>query len=41
VLVSGGTCERLEEGAFECKKVRRFKAKGAPKGLEVFAVEPA
>jgi adenylate cyclase len=41
VLVSGTTCERLDEGAFECKKVRRFKAKGAPKGLEVFAVEPA
>jgi adenylate cyclase len=40
VLISGATCERLEDGAFKCKKVRRFKAKGAPKGLEVFAVEP-
>ena len=39
VLVSGPTCERLEDGAFRCKKVRRFKAKGAPKDLEVFAVE--
>jgi adenylate cyclase len=41
VLVSGTTCDRLEDDAFACKKVRRFKAKGAPKGLEVFAVEPA
>ena len=41
VLVSGAACGRLEDGAFDCKKVRRFKAKGAPKGLEVFSVEPA
>lgn len=41
VLVSGATCDRLEEGAFKCKRQRRFKAKGAPKGLEVYAVEPA
>jgi adenylate cyclase len=41
VLVSGAACERLEDGAFECRRQRRFKAKGAPKGLEVFAVEPA
>lgn len=41
VLVSGAACDRLEDGAFNCKRQRRFKAKGAPKGLEVFAVEPA
>ena len=41
VLVSGAACERLEDDAFRCKKVRRFKAKGAPKGLEVFSVDPA
>jgi adenylate cyclase len=40
VLVSGVACDRLEDGAFQCKKMRRFKAKGAPKGLEVFSVEP-
>ena len=40
VLISGAACDRLEDGAFECKRQRRFKAKGAPKGLEVFAVEP-
>jgi len=41
VLVSGAACARLDEGAFETKRQRRFKAKGAPKGLEVFSVEPA
>lgn len=41
VLVSGAACEHLEDGAFNCKKVRRFKAKGAPKDLEVFSVQPA
>ncbi|HEX8053882.1 MAG TPA: adenylate/guanylate cyclase domain-containing protein [Thermoleophilaceae bacterium] len=41
ILISGPTCDRLEDGAFKCKRQRRFKAKGAPKGLEVFAVEPA
>jgi adenylate cyclase len=41
ILISGATCERLEEGSFKCKKVRRFKAKGAPKELEVFSAEPA
>ena len=40
VLISGAACDRLAEGAFACKKVRRFKAKGAPKGLEVYSVEP-
>ena len=41
VLISGAACDQLDDAAFECKRVRRFKAKGAPKGLEVFSVEPA
>jgi adenylate cyclase len=41
VLVSDAACARLDDDAFECKRQRRFKAKGAPKELEVFAVEPA
>jgi adenylate cyclase len=41
VLISAPACERLDEGEFEAKRQRRFKAKGAPKGLEVFSVEPA
>jgi adenylate cyclase len=39
ILVSGAACERLDESVFELKRKRRFKAKGAPKELEVFAVE--
>jgi adenylate cyclase len=38
VLISGPTRERLRAGAFEVRR-RRFRAKGAPKGLEVYAVE--
>lgn len=38
VLVSGAACERLDESAFSLKR-RRFKAKGAPKDLEVFSAE--
>jgi adenylate cyclase len=38
LLVSDVACERLDEGAFTVKR-RRFKAKGAPKELEVFTVE--
>jgi adenylate cyclase len=41
ILISGPTCDRLDEGSFRCKKLRRFKAKGAPKELEVFSAEPA
>ena len=41
VLVSGAACERLAPGSFECRRLRRFKAKGAPKGLDVYAAEPA
>jgi adenylate cyclase len=40
VLVSGAGCARLDNGQFRLQK-RRFRAKGAPKELEVFAVEPA
>ena len=39
VLVSGPACERLEDGAFELRRRRRFRAKGAPRELEVYAVE--
>jgi adenylate cyclase len=41
VLVSGPVTERLDQTAFTLKRRRRFKAKGAPKELEVFSVEPA
>jgi adenylate cyclase len=39
VLVSGAGCARLDHEVFRLRR-RRFKAKGAPKELEVFAVEP-
>jgi adenylate cyclase len=41
VLVSGQVCERLADGTFVTRRRRRFRAKGAPKELEVYAVEPA
>jgi adenylate cyclase len=41
VLVSGSACERLDDETFTLKRRRRFKAKGAPKELEVFSVERA
>lgn len=37
VLVSGLACERLEGDAVTLKRKRRFKAKGAPSDLEVYA----
>ena len=40
VLVSSAVRERLGEGAFEVKRRKRFRAKGAPKELEVFSAEP-
>jgi adenylate cyclase len=40
LLVSGTAHERLGKG-FESQRKRRFKAKGAPKDLEVFSVRPA
>jgi len=39
VLVSGAVADRLDGAAFALKKRRRFKAKGAPRELEVYAVE--
>jgi adenylate cyclase len=39
ILVSGAACAKLDESAFDLKRKRRFKAKGAPKELEVFSVE--
>jgi adenylate cyclase len=41
VLVSGPVTDHLDQTAFTLKRRRRFKAKGAPKELEVFSVEPA
>lgn len=38
ILVSAAVCERLDEDSFEMSKKRRFRAKGAPKDLQVFAV---
>lgn len=38
ILVSSAACEKLDE-AFVLKRRRRFKAKGAPRELEVFSVE--
>lgn len=39
ILVSNAACEKLDKTKFTLKRKRRFKAKGAPKELEVFAVE--
>ena len=41
VLISDAACERLDESKFTWKRQRRFRAKGAPKELEVYSVEPA
>jgi class 3 adenylate cyclase len=40
VLVSAPSCARLADGEYRLRQ-RRFKAKGAPKELQVYAVEPA
>jgi adenylate cyclase len=39
VLISSTVYERLDPEAFAAKRRRRFKAKGAPRELEVFSVE--
>ena len=39
VLISGPTRDRLRDGAFDVRR-RRFRAKGAPKDLEVYSVRP-
>jgi adenylate cyclase len=41
ILVSSTACERLDGSKYTLKRKRRFKAKGAPKELEVFALEQA
>ena len=41
VLVSEAVCDRLESGEVALRRKRRFKAQGAPKGMKVFAAEPA
>lgn len=41
VLISSDVCERIDASEFATKRRRRFRAKGAPKELEVFSVEPA
>jgi adenylate cyclase len=40
VLISEPTRAELGDDAFEFKRQRRFRAKGAPKDLEVYAVTP-
>lgn len=39
LLASGTVRERLDEGSLKLKRKLRFRAKGAPKDLEVFAVQ--
>lgn len=39
VLVSSAACAKLDDSVYTLKRKRRFKAKGAPKELEVFSVE--
>jgi adenylate cyclase len=39
VFVSEAVCERLQDEGFQLKRRRRFKAKGAPDDLKVFAIE--
>jgi adenylate cyclase len=40
VLVSQSVCESLDPQSYDLKRRKRFKAKGAPKELEVFSAEP-
>jgi class 3 adenylate cyclase len=40
VLVSAPVLERLDAGRFEARRRRRFRAKGAPKDLQVYSVRP-
>lgn len=39
LLVSGSVREQLDDARFKAKRKLRFRAKGAPKDLEVFSVE--
>ena len=38
ILVSGAVCDRVGDNGYEFKRKRRFKAKGAPKELEVYSL---
>ena len=40
VLVSEATREQLDETGLRVRRKRRFRGKGTPQGLEVYAVEP-
>jgi adenylate cyclase len=40
VLVSGQVLERLDSDRFESHRRRRFRAKGAPRDLQVYSVTP-
>jgi adenylate cyclase len=40
VLVSQAARSELEEADFQMRRKRRFRGKGTPQGLEVYAVEP-
>jgi adenylate cyclase len=40
VLVSEAVCEQLADSEFEVRRKRRFRAKGAPKDLQVYSVRP-
>jgi adenylate cyclase len=41
VLITEAAGSHLPPGAYELRRQRRFKAKGAPKDLQVYAVEPS
>jgi adenylate cyclase len=40
VLVSGPVLERLDSDRFQSRRRRRFRAKGAPRDLQVYSVTP-
>ncbi len=40
ILVSAPVYEKLSDGAFDVSRKRFFRAKGAPKDLQVFSVKP-
>ena len=41
LLVSGSTCDRLEDGRYAKRRKRRFKVKGVPKDVQAFSVTAA
>jgi adenylate cyclase len=40
VLISDAVCAHLDEGEFDIRRRRWFRAKGAPKDLQVFSIAP-